>query len=415
MGREEPAAHGAEPDAGTPPHAGHHAIFDPFSGISGDMILGSWIDLGLEREWLLGLADLLSLAVADIVVERVSRAGLSAIKVTIQPAQEAAGTGHGRHFSEIRRLVEESALPERPKSLALAAFARLAAAEGRVHGIPPEEVHFHEVGAVDAILDVCGAADGFVRLGIRDASATPVALGGGTVEIHHGAYPVPAPATAYLLEGTAVRPIGYPYEAVTPTGAALLAEFCRGRRPAGDAVVRRVGYGAGTMDPDDHPNCLRVWLTAPVGDVRDTVLVLQTDVDDMSPEYVPRLLEACLEAGALDAVVHGVQMKKGRPGWRLEVLVEPPRRQAVEDAVFRHSTTLGLRSWPVHRRTLDRRLERRTWRGHAIGVKVREDPSAGGWGRGKPEHEDVVAAAAAEGMEPSEVLRALRREWPDLA
>lgn len=388
-----------------------HAVFDPFSGIAGDMVLGCWIDLGLDREWLLEVAAQLSVRVADIRVERVRRAGLVAHKVTIEPPGDGKG---GRHFSEIRDLVETSDMEERAKAVALGAFGRLAAAEGRVHGIPPERVHFHEVGALDAILDICGAADGLVRLGIREATTLPVALGQGNVQISHGTYPVPAPATAYLLEGTTVRAAGYPYESVTPTGAALLAEFCRGRAPAGDATVVRVGYGAGSLDPEDHPNCLRVWLVVRPGDPARTVVVLQTDVDDMAPEYIPRLVDACLEAGALDAVVHPVHMKKGRPGWRLDVQVEAARRAEVERAIFGHSSTLGVRRWTVERHVLERRVERRTWRGHTIRVKLRRDLGSPAWTVGKAEHEDVVAAAAAEGMEPLEVLRLLRREWPDL-
>lgn len=391
-----------------------HAIFDPFSGIAGDMVLGCWMDLGLDRAWLLEVAERLALPLSDVRVQRVRRAGLSAVSVTIEAPREAGDHRSGRHFSEIRERIQESDLEERAKVLALGAFGRLAAAEGRVHGIPAERVHFHEVGAIDAILDICGAADGFLRLGIADASTLPVALGRGTVQIHHGTYPVPAPATAYLLEGTAVRPAGYAYESVTPTGAALLAEFCRGRQPSGDATVARVGYGAGSRDPEDHPNCLRVWLTRRPGDAREAVLVLQADVDDMTPEYVPGLIEACLEAGALDAVVHGVLMKKGRPGWRLEVQVEPSRREKVEEALLRHSTTLGVRGWSVQRHTLARRLETRVWRGHGIRVKMRRVPGDEGPERAKAEYEDVAAAAAAEGMEPSALLQVLRREWGDL-
>lgn len=388
------------------------AVFDPFSGIAGDMVLGCWIDLGLQREWLVDLAERLGIGETTISVERVRRAGLAAVRVAIGPAEEGGDDGHpGRPFSAIRALIEESPLADRSRALALGAFGRLAAAEGRVHGVPPEAVHFHEIGAVDAILDICGAADGMVRLGIDDATTLPVALGRGSVEIAHGTYPVPAPATAYLLEGTTVRPSGYGYETVTPTGAALLAEFCQGRAATEDATVVRVGYGAGAWDPPDHPNCLRVWLTRVDRDGPEAVVVLQTDVDDLSPEYVAGLIEACLEAGALDAVVHTVQMKKGRTGWRLESLVTPDRRAAVEDAVLRHSTTLGLRSWSVRRRTLARRIETRRWRGHVIRVKVREAP---GEGRAKPEFEDVAAAAAAEGLEPAALLRTLRREWPDL-
>lgn len=389
-----------------------HAIFDPFAGIAGDMVLGCWVDLGLDREWLAGVADRLELRLETIGVERVRRAGLSAVRVTIEPGAGPEDEEEGRRFSEIRRSIESSALEEPAKALALGAFGRLAAAEGRVHGIPADDVHFHEVGAVDAILDICAAADGYVRLGIREASTLPVALGTGTVRIRHGEYPVPAPATAYLLEGTTVRASGYRFESVTPTGAALLQEFCGGRAARGDATVLGVGYGAGTRDPEDHPNCLRVWLTHRASDAPETVYVLQTDLDDVSPEYLPGLIDACLSAGALDAVLQPLQMKKGRPGWRLEALAAPETLDGVEEAVLRHSTTLGIRSWGVRRRTLERRIETRRWRGHAIRVKVSEAPDGA---RAKPEFEDVAAAATAEGMAPSALLGELRREWPDLA
>lgn len=388
------------------------AVFDPFSGISGDMVLGCWVDLGLTREWLVELADRLDLAV-DVQVEKVRRAGLTATKVTLEPRKAGSEHSHGRHFSEIRALIEASDLPERSRTLALGAFGRLAAAEGRVHGVEPERVHFHEVGATDAILDICGAADGFVRLGIRSATTRPVALGFGSVQIVHGTYPVPAPATGYLLEGTPVRHSDHDYETVTPTGAAILAELCGGRWAAGDATLDRVGYGAGTRDPEDRPNCLRVWLARPLSGPR-AVEVLQTDIDDLSPEYVPGLIDACLDAGALDAVVQGVQMKKGRPGWRLEVQLDPAYRDAVENAVFRHSSTLGVRSWTVTRRTLARSIEQRQWRDHEIRVKRREGPQGPGIREAKPEYEDVAAAARAEGLAVAEVYRLLREAWPDI-
>ncbi|MFQ5889907.1 MAG: LarC family nickel insertion protein [Gemmatimonadota bacterium] len=457
MDRPEPRAE-EEPGHATPPRRA--VIFDPFSGISGDMLLGAWIDLGLDRHWLLDVADRVGVRMAELRVEPVDRAGVRAVRVMVAPAGEArdaepahhrrhastaqaaahapepahgvpSATGgehrhgsasagekaraHGRPYSDIRHQIEESSLDERSKSLALDVFGRLAAAEGRVHGVPPDAVHFHEVGAADALLDICGGADGFFRLGIEEASTLPVGLGQGSIEIHHGRYPVPAPATAYLLEGTAVRHTGYPGELVTPTGAALLAGLCRGRPASGDATVERVGYGAGARDPAEHPNCLRVWLTRPHDGVRSAVHILQVDVDDMSPEYVPSLIDACLEAGALDATVQTVYMKKGRPAWRLECLVEPAMRASVEDAVFRHSSTIGLRSWSVMRHTLLRSMEERAWRGHRIRVK-RSGPEGGSPDllRSKAEYEDVVAAAAAEGMEPARVLRELRRAWPDL-
>ncbi|MFQ5689564.1 MAG: nickel pincer cofactor biosynthesis protein LarC [Gemmatimonadota bacterium] len=389
-------------------------VLDPFSGISGDMVLGCWMELGLDRDWLLGVANAVGLEGVEIRVDRVERAGVGATKVTIQP-EEAESVHRGRYFREIRELIANSGLHSRTKELSLGAFRRLAEAEGKVHGVAAEDVHFHEVGAIDAILDICGAADGFVRLNIETASSFPVALGRGWVEIQHGRYPVPAPATAYLLEGIAVYPAGYSYEVVTPTGAALLAELCGGRSPSGDMRIQRIGYGAGSADPEDHPNCLRACLTIPACDPHDCVIVLQADIDDMTPEYVPGVIEACLQAGALDATISPVHMKKGRPGWRLEAQVAPGHRDAVEEAMFAASTTLGIRSWRIQRRTLPRTVEVRTWRGHRIRIKRSGFGPEGGPIRAKPEFDDVAEAARREGWDAARVLRRLRALWPDLA
>jgi pyridinium-3,5-bisthiocarboxylic acid mononucleotide nickel chelatase len=393
---------------------GRHAVFDPFAGISGDMVLGTWIDLGLGTEWLTGLADRLGLHMRRLEAHRVMRAGLSATRVVVEPAGGEAG-GHGRSWARIRELLESAELEESARPMALGAFARLAAAEARVHGVDVEAVHFHEVGAADAILDICAAAEGFHRLGLAGATTRPVCVGRGTVRIAHGTYPLPAPATAYLLEGIEIRTDGYEGECTTPTGAALLAEMTGGAPARGDLVLERVGYGAGSRDPEDHPNCLRVWVgRAPARD--DTLVVLQADVDDLSPEYAPQLIEACVTAGALDASVGWRLMKKGRPAWRLEALVRARAQRSVEEAIFRHATTLGIRGWSAFRRVLPRRIEAREWRGHRIRVKLSaaSDAAEGPW-TGKPEHDDVVAAAAREGMAPRAVLRALREAWPDLA
>lgn len=392
------------------------AVFDPFAGVSGDMVLGAWVDLGLDPGWIRDVADALGLPAPDVSVERVRRAGLSAPRVVLDPAGSGGPSGADRSWASIRRRIEESRLSDPVKSSALGAFGRLASAEGRVHGIAPEEVHFHEVGALDSILDVCGGAAGFHRLEIAEAATHPVTLGRGSVPVEHGRYPVPAPATAHLLQGIATRSPGYDGECTTPTGAALLVELTGGRRAEGDLVPERIGYGAGRRDPEDRPNCLRVWLGRTGGGAGEAIRVLQADIDDMSPEYVPDLIDACLDAGALDAVVRGVQMKKGRPGWRIEALTRLSRRADVEAAIFRHSTTLGIRSWPATRHVLPREGEERSWRGHPIRLKrARRDGSARGGGtRIKPEHDDVAAAAAAEGMDVPDVLRELRDAWPEI-
>ncbi|HXF96975.1 MAG TPA: LarC family nickel insertion protein, partial [Gemmatimonadales bacterium] len=271
-------------------------------------------------------------------------------------------------------------------------------------------VHLHEVGAVDAVLDVVGAVEGFERLGVEAVYNRPVAIGTGWVEAAHGRLPVPAPATAILLEGVEVA-TGGPVEgeATTPTGAALVRVLSRGSPPARWRMVR-AGWGAGARDPSHYPNALRVILGEQAGEAGD-VVVLATDVDDMNPEYVEPLRQALLEAGALDVETWPVQMKKGRTGFRVEALAPEERVEAVTAALFRHSTTAGVRRWPAARATLPRRevtveLAPRV----RVRVKVLE-PAGGGDGvRVKPEYDDVLAAAAALGRPPLEVARAVQRD-----
>ncbi len=381
-------------------------IFDPFAGISGDMVVGALVDLGLEPSWLEAFVASLGLGEARARVERATRRGIACARVHFELPVEHAH----RHLRHVLEIIDGSAAPAEAKRLAAEAFRRLAAAEAEVHGTSVEKVHFHEVGALDAILDVLCAMAGVVELGIERCYTRPVAVGSGWVEIEHGRFPVPAPATLKLLDGLPVTDSGLGGECTTPTGAAILATLTEGRRPPAEVVVRRSGFGAGTRDPEDRPNCLRLVLCeAPEqADAAGRLHVVQTDLDDLAPEYLPPAQEALLEAGAVDVVAYGVSMKKGRPGVRLEALVPEARLEAVLSALFRSTPTIGARHWPVRRPALARREEETEWRGQRIRWKRVTLP--GGGERAKPEYEDVVRAARALGLTAHEARHLLESE-----
>ena len=376
-------------------------IFDPFAGISGDMILGALVDLGLRPDWLRDFTRSLGLGEIGVRVEPAVRCGIACPHVTFDLPAESAH----RHLRHILGILDRAAVPDAVRSRAAAVFRRLADAEAEVHGTTAEKVHFHEVGALDSILDVLCVLAGLAELGYHDFSTRPVAIGRGWIEIEHGRYPVPAPATLKLLRGFALTGSDLDGECTTPTGAALLCELTGGTPAPSGFTAGRAAYGAGSRDPADRPNCLRLieveMGSAPAGGL----FVVQTDIDDLSPEYAPPALDALLAAGALDATLLPLQMKKGRPGLRLEALVPAVGLQAVLDAVFRHTTSIGARYWPVTRPALPRESDVIMWRGREIRTKRVALP--GGSVRVKPEFEDVAEAAAALGVPALEVLRAI--------
>src|SRR6267143_3636885 len=326
------------------------AILDPAAGISGDMTLAALLSLGLPVEWLEELPGRLGVGDVRVTVRDVSRAGITCklVEFAIPPQP------HGRHVGELLRLVEAAQVSDWVKERALRAFRLLGEAEGRVHGVAPDKVHLHEVGAVDAVLDIVGAIEGFERLGVDAVYHWPVAVGTGWVEAAHGQLPVPAPATAILLEGVEVASGGpVEGEATTPTGAALVRVLSGGPPPARWRMVG-AGWGAGQRDPKHYPNALRILVAEPATEA-GSVTLLACDLDDLSPEYVEPLRQALVAAGALDVETWPVQMKKGRTGFRLEAIAPPELADAVTAALFRHSTTAGVRRCSAERVTLARR------------------------------------------------------------
>jgi len=385
------------------------AILDPFSGISGDMTLGALVDLGLSAEWLTSLPQRLGLDGVTAHVTDVRRAGLACKKVdfTIPPQP------HGRHLSHIRKILDGSGAPPDVRDRADAAFTALTAAEAEIHGTTMERVHLHEVGSVDAILDILGSIWGFHELGVSRIFCGTLIVGDGFVTAAHGVLPVPAPATMKLLEGLPVRtgPEGAG-ELVTPTGAALVRVLSSGYSPL-EYTPRKSGFGAGTKDPKDRPNALRIILadeTSVASDrAPDEVLaMLATDVDDMSPEHVAAAADSLRDAGALDVMCITIGMKKGRIGTRLEVLCREPDADRLEGLLFARTTTLGIRRSRVMRRALERTVRSVDVLGHSVRVKISKLPD--GARRVKPEYEDVRTVADATGRTLQEITALARAE-----
>jgi hypothetical protein len=381
-------------------------IFDPFAGAAGDMTIAALLDLGLEEDWLREFVASLGLGDVRVRTERVRRCGVACAYVAFEIPEQG---GH-RHLRHILEILERAPVSERTRARAVEAFQRIAAAEAALHGTTVEKVHFHEVGALDAILDVLGAMQGVEQLGFEAFHTRPIAVGSGVIEIEHGRYPVPAPATLRILEGLPVTGFDLEGECTTPTGAALIATLTRGAAPPAELVITGSGYGAGTRDPADHPNALRLIAVEATQPNPEASVLLQADIDDLPPEYAAPALDAVLEAGARDAVLLPIAMKKGRAGLRLEVLAPAGRVDDVAAAMLRHTTTLGVRFWPLQRIVLERSEQAIEWRGQRIRRKIVRLPD--GTSRVKPEYEDVLRAARALGVPALEVRKALDAELP---
>jgi uncharacterized protein (TIGR00299 family) protein len=379
------------------------AILDPFSGIAGDMMLGALLGIGLDRAWLRELPTTLALSDVRVEIREVLRGELVCWKVDFEiPPQP-----HGRHIEQIRELVARSGAPVAVRDKADATFWAIATAEGEIHGVPPEQVHLHEVGAVDAILDVVGSIWGLSELGIEEVRCGPLRTGDGTVRAAHGLLPVPAPATLKLLEGHVVRPgpdgAG---ELVTPTGAALVRVLSAGPPPS-EYVPLASGYGAGSKDFAGRPNALRIVLAevaeAPTPGERERLFLLASDIDDMTPEYLAAFADRARAAGALDVVLLATTMKKGRQGTRVELLVRPEQAAAFERMLLLETSSIGVRRIEASRVALARKERSVTVLGQTVRLKEVALPDGGT--RVKPELDDVQAAALATGYRPLDIYQ----------
>ena len=383
------------------------AYLDAFSGISGDMTVGALVHAGLPLAAIRDAIATLGLHDVEVDAESVSRSGIRATKFHVRVHGEHADHAHGhghRSWADIRELLRRSALPEPARATALAVFAGLAEAEGRVHGVPPERVEFHEVGALDAIVDVVGAALGFTHLGADAVHVAALPLGRGRVHAAHGPLPVPAPAVVELLRGRPVRLEDGEAELVTPTGAAIVAALAR-PEPVPEMRVEAVGHGAGDRILADRPNLLRICIGEPVALAgTDDVVVLETTIDDMSPQLYEHVLERLLAAGARDVWLTPVVMKRSRPGTVLRVLAAPADRERLAGIVFAETSTIGLR-WTSWRRMVLPREERTVETPYgAVRVKVARAPD--GTLNVAPEFEDCRRLAAERGVALKVVHRA---------
>jgi uncharacterized protein (TIGR00299 family) protein len=379
------------------------AYFDCFSGISGNMILGALVDAGLDVERLKQELARLKVGGYSFETQTVQRRGLRGTHVQVTVTEEQPQ----RHLHDIEEIITGSGLPDPVKGLSLAVFLRLAEAEAHVHGMAVEQVHFHEVGAVDAIVDVVGAALGIWLLGVQQVHASPLHVGRGTVKSEHGVLPVPAPATLHLLQGVPIYGRDVDAELVTPTGAAIITVIAEGFGEAPGMRVQQIGYGAGTRDLA-VPNLLRVAIGETTEHVtgyeEDAVTLIETNIDDMNPQWYDYVMERLFEAGALDVFLTPVHMKQNRPGVQLGILVPNHRVNEVLEPLFDETTTIGVRTSRVRRWKLSREnISVRTPYG-TVAVKI-----ARKGGRAiniKPEHRDCRRLAAEHHIPLKEVVRA---------
>lgn len=374
------------------------AYIDAYAGVSGDMLLGALVDLGLPLEELEHVVKTLGLAgEASISKEKVLRRGIAGTKVLIDTKDHH----EHRHLHHIVEAIKEADLPTISKERAIAVFRRLAEAEASVHGVSVEEIHFHEVGAADAMVDIVGVCHGMYVLGIDRIIHSPIRVGGGYVDCAHGRLPVPAPATAMLLKGLDVFGGDVEGEWATPTGVSLISTLGHGSRWMPAMKITKVGVGAGDKDPASFGNLLRIFL----GDIngeeeiyqRDRVSIIEATIDDMSGEYYPYIMEKLLKLPVRDVYFTPVIMKKGRPGQNITVLVENKDINKVLDILLRESTTYGLRIHEAERVVLERTTINIPWRNRRIRVKVgflEEQPV-----QVSPEYEDCKEAALENELE----------------
>jgi len=386
------------------------AYFDCFSGISGNMILGALIDLGLDIEELRAELSNLPLLGYQLEAKRVAKQEISAIYVEVVTQGDEADTG--RKLKDILTLIDQSEINEEVKGLSRQIFVRLGEAEAKIHHQDLGSVHFHEIGATDTLIDVLGSLIGLKILGVERVSCSPINVGKGLVRCSHGLLPIPAPVTAELLKGVPVYATDVEGELTTPTGAAIITSIATHFGDMPSLRIQKVGYGAGKMDLA-IPNLLRVFVGEAMEQAKDYttegVTVLETNIDDMNPQFYDHIMESLLQAGALDVFLTPVQMKKNRPGTLLSVIIPRGQVEKLLDILFRESTTLGVRVSETRRLSLPRSFHLIKTKFGEIRVKVAH--------RGNsiikmaPEYEDCKKAAKDYQVPLSQVYAEVQRKW----
>jgi pyridinium-3,5-bisthiocarboxylic acid mononucleotide nickel chelatase len=392
------------------------AYLDCSSGISGDMFLAALLDAGVELDRLRAELAKIDLGPYEFTQNRVMRGGLAGNHVDIV----APGKQPHRHLSHIEKLIGAAAIDDVVKQMSVQVFRRLGEAEAKLHNQPIEKIHFHEVGAVDAIIDIVGVCLGLTMMGSPELVCSPLNVGGGRVEAAHGTLPVPAPATAELLKGIPVYSTGVESELVTPTGAALVSTLATGFGPVPAMTVERIGYGAGATDLPGHPNIARLMLgekaegarIAPGRAVDETVLVMEANIDDMNPQLYGYLAEKALAAGALDVTCTAVQMKKNRPGLLVSVISKPELESKLTRLLFEETTTIGVRIMQARRKVLDREVVTVETAYGAVRMKVAQ--LDGKIVNAAPEFEDCRRLAGEKSVPLKEVMLAAQAAYTEL-
>jgi pyridinium-3,5-bisthiocarboxylic acid mononucleotide nickel chelatase len=425
------------------------AYIDCFAGIAGDMFLAALIDVGVPPQVLHDAIAALNLDAA-LKIEKVNRSGISATRVQVlegghpaeqtytrQPEQQhqhkighahshdheqdheththdhAHPRTHGRSLTAIRTLIQAAPLAAPVRQTAIRAFELLGASEAKIHNVPVDNIHFHEVGAVDAIVDIVGACIGFAALGIESFACSPLNVGGGTAKMAHGVLPVPAPATARLLLGKPTYSSDIQRELVTPTGAAIVATVCTAFGSQPPMTVSAIGYGAATADLEGQPNVLRLMVGEAaqkrVLGAEETIRVLEANLDDMNPQIFGYFLDKALAAGALDVFATPVQMKKNRPGMLVTVLCKSADEQKFQEMLFAETTTLGIRSHTAERRILPRAWETVSTRFGQVRVKVAR--LNGIVRQASPEFDDCRKLAEEQNVPLQQVMEEAMRQW----
>ncbi|MFN2492723.1 MAG: nickel pincer cofactor biosynthesis protein LarC [Pyrinomonadaceae bacterium] len=382
--------------------------FDCFAGASGDMILGAMIAAGVDPEIFKQQLARLGVSGYTIDFETVNRSGISATHARVQTVEEHTH----RHLSHILKIIDDSSLSESIKNRAARVFTRLAEAEARVHNEPIERVHFHEVGALDAIIDVAGAAICFELLGVERFVSSPLHVGSGFVVMDHGRFPVPPPAVTELLKGAPFYSTDIVGELVTPTGAAIITTVCTEYGAIPNLRLDQTGYGAGTREYEKFPNVLRVLVGQDQADDRripsiENLCMIETNMDDISPQILGHVMDRAFDLGALDCYFTSVQMKKNRPGVLLSILCRPEHRAALGQMLFAETTTLGIRGYEVERQALDRRIVSVETQYGPIDVKVAQ--LNGDILKEMPEFEQCRQAAL-KGNVPLRIVEAAARD-----
>ena len=378
--------------------------FDCFAGASGDMILGAMVAAGVDPSVLSEELSRLNVTGFSVNFETVTRSGLSATYARVETTDEHKH----RHLSDIKQIIESSSVSDSAKKLSIEIFTRLAEAEAKVHNEPVEHVHFHELGALDAIVDIVGAAICFDLLKIDRFVCSPLHVGSGTIQMAHGRFPVPPPAVAELIKGVPFYSTDIEGELLTPTGAAIITTVCKEFGPIPQLITNATGYGAGTRQYKDFPNVLRVLIGETKTDAAadERLCMIETNIDDVSPQVLGHVMDRAFELGALDCYFTPVQMKKNRPGVLLSILCAPDRKEQLTELLFKETTTLGVRSYEVERRALRRSSKRVETQYGPIDVKVAH--LNGHVVNQMPEFEQVRAAATKAGVPLKIVEEAVR-------